>query len=69
MKGDSYLELKNYEHAIESYKIAIEMDDTNYYAFGKIGILYINIVGDIMLNIGKLEEALKYYDECTKINN
>ncbi|CAD8044084.1 unnamed protein product [Paramecium primaurelia] len=61
MKGDSYLELKNFEKAIENYQIAIEMDDSCYYAYGKIG--------DINLNTGNLQEALKHYDECTKINN
>ncbi|CAK78734.1 unnamed protein product (macronuclear) [Paramecium tetraurelia] len=61
MKGDSYLELKKFEEAIENYEIAKEMDDTNYYAYGKIG--------DIMLNTGKFKEALVYYDKCTTIND
>ncbi|CAD8135368.1 unnamed protein product [Paramecium octaurelia] len=61
MKGDSYLELKKFEDAIENYMIAIDMDENNYYAIGKIG--------DINLNTGKLEEALKCYDQCTRIND
>lgn len=30
------------------------MDDSCYYAYGKIGIFYYNLLGDINLNTGKL---------------
>ncbi|CAD8047065.1 unnamed protein product [Paramecium sonneborni] len=59
--GDSYLELKEFENAIENYQTALEIDEQNVYAYGKIG--------DIKQNQGKLEEALSFYEECTKINS